>query len=110
MGQIITIALVVVVLGGLVIGSIVEIHAKSAPYRAMADRLGTRRSYASRVVDASNQSGARLAAVINTAPNIPNQPFPNTARGEIQQGLDVAGVHHLARTPPGQGADPALDQ
>jgi hypothetical protein len=78
----------VAVVGVLVIGSIVEIDAKSAPYRSMTDRGYA--ALASRVVDASNQSGARLAAVINTAPNIPNQPFPNTARGEIQQGLDVA--------------------
>ena len=88
MGQIVTISLVVVVLGVLVIGSVVEIHAQSAPYRRMTDQGYA--ALASPVVNASNQSGARLAAVINTAPNIPNQPLPNTARGEIQQGLDVA--------------------
>jgi hypothetical protein len=76
------------VLGVLVIGSVVEIHAQSAPYRRMTDQGYA--ALASRVVDASNQSGARLAAVIYTAPSIPNQPLPNTARGEIQQGLDVA--------------------
>ena len=88
MGAIITISIVVVVLGVLVIGSIVEIHAKSGPYRTTTDRGYA--ALASRVVDASNQSGARLAAVIFTAPSIPNLPFPNTARGEIQQGLDAA--------------------
>ncbi len=77
-----------VVIGVLVIGSVVEIHAQSAPYRRMTDQGYA--ALASPVVNASNQSGARLAAVINTAPNIPNQPLPNTARGEIQQGLDVA--------------------
>ena len=45
---------------------------------------------ASPVIEASNQTGARLAAVINSAPTIPNQGLPNTARGEIQQGLDAA--------------------
>ncbi|HWD51877.1 MAG TPA: hypothetical protein VG412_05725 [Acidimicrobiales bacterium] len=75
-------------LGVLVVGSIVEIHAQSAPYRRMTDQGYA--ALAVRVVDASNQSGARLAAVIYTAPTIPNQPLPNTARGEIQQGLDVA--------------------
>jgi hypothetical protein len=87
-GAIITISIVVAVLGVLVIGSIVEIHAKSAPYRKMTDQGYA--ALASRVVAASNQSGARLTAVIYTAPSIPNQPFPDTARGEIQQGLDVA--------------------
>jgi hypothetical protein len=87
-GQIITISIVVVVVGVLVIGSVVEIHAQSAPYRRMTDRGYA--GLASRVVNASNQSGARLAAVINSAPSIPNLPLPNTARGEIQQGLDVA--------------------
>ncbi len=88
MGQIITISIVVVVLGVLVIGSVVEIRAQSGPYRRMTDQGYA--ALASRVVDASNQSGARLAAVIYTAPDIPNQTLPNTARGEIQQGLDVA--------------------
>jgi len=87
-GAIITISIVVAVLGVLVIGSVVEIHAQSAPYRRMTDQGYA--ALASRVVDDSNQSGARLAAVIYTAPTIPNQPLPNTARGEIQQGLDVA--------------------
>jgi len=87
-GQIITVSLVVVVLGVLVIGSVVEIRAQSAPYRRTTDQGYA--ALASGVVDASNQSGARLAAVIYTAPNIPNQALPNTARGEIQQGLDVA--------------------
>lgn len=88
MGAIITMAVIAAVLGVLVIGSVVEIHAQSAPYRRMTDQGYAR--LAARVIDASNQSGARLAAVISTAPTIPNQPLPNTARGEVQQGLDVA--------------------
>ncbi|HWE70845.1 MAG TPA: hypothetical protein VG205_10800 [Acidimicrobiales bacterium] len=76
------------VLGVLVIGSIVEIHAQSAPYRRMTDQGYAQ--LATRVVDSNNQSGARLAAVISAAPTIPNQPLPNTARGEVQQGLDAA--------------------
>lgn len=75
-------------LGVLVIGSIVEIGAQSGPYRRMTDQGYAQ--LATRVVDASNQSGARLAAVISAAPTIPNQPLPNTARGEVQQGLDAA--------------------
>ena len=88
MGAIITICIVVAVLGVLVIGSFVEIHAQSAPYRRMTDQGYAQ--LAARVVDASNQSGARLAAVISAAPTIPNQPLPDTARGEVQQGLDAA--------------------
>jgi hypothetical protein len=78
----------VALLGVLVIGSVVEIQAQSGPYRRMTDQGYAQ--LASRVVDASNQSGARLAAVISAAPTIPNQPLPNTARGEVQQGLDAA--------------------
>ena len=87
-GAIITISIVVVLAGVLVIGSIVEINAQSGPYRRMTDQGYAQ--LASRVVDASNQSGARLAAVISAAPTIPNQPLPDTARGEVQQGLDAA--------------------
>lgn len=78
----------VILAGVLVIGSIVEIDAQSGPYRQMTDQGYAQ--LASRVVDASNQSGARLAAVISAGPTIPNQPLPNTARGEVQQGLDAA--------------------
>jgi hypothetical protein len=87
-GAIITTSIIVALLGVLVIGSIVEIQAQSGPYRRMTDQGYAQ--LASRVVDASNQSGARLAAVISAAPTIPNQPLPNTARGEVQQGLDAA--------------------
>jgi hypothetical protein len=76
------------VLGVLIVGSVVEIHAQSAPYRRMTDQGYAQ--LASPVIEASNQTGARLAAVINAAPTIPNQRLPNTARGEIQQGLDAA--------------------
>lgn len=112
MGAIITITIAIAVLGVLVIGSFVEIHAQSAPYRKMTDQGYAQ--LAARVVDASNQSGARLAAVISAAPTIPNQPLPQTARGEVQQGLDaaVASTSEEARqakalTPPSPSDDVA---
>jgi len=87
-GDVITVSIIMLVLGVLVVGSVVEIHAQSAPYRRMTDQGYAQ--LASSVIEASNQTGARLAAVINVAPTIPNQRLPNTARGEIQQGLDAA--------------------
>lgn len=87
-GAVITTSIIILVLGVLIVGSVVEIDAQSAPYRRMTDQGYAQ--LASPVIEASNQTGARLAAVINAAPTIPNQRLPNTARGEIQQGLDAA--------------------
>ena len=112
MGAVITVSIIMLVLGVLIVGSIVEIHAQSAPYRRMTDQGYAQ--LASPVIEASNQTGARLAAVINVAPTIPNQRLPNTARGEIQQGLDAAvstssGEARQAKqlTPPTPGDDVA---
>ncbi|MHB1711182.1 MAG: hypothetical protein ACYCV7_07245 [Acidimicrobiales bacterium] len=81
-------SIVMLVAGALLVGSIVEVGAQSAPYRRMTD-LGFAQ-LASRIIIASNQTGARLAALLHNAPTIPNQSLPYTARGEIQQGLDAA--------------------
>jgi hypothetical protein len=83
----------------LVVGSLVEIHKQSQQFRT-----STSTGYgalATRVVESSNQTGARLAAVIDTAPQLsnqaiqlPNQTVPylnlNLARAQLQQGLDQA--------------------
>ena len=76
-----------------VLGSLIEIHAQSSGYRTATDTgYG---ALASRVVEASNQTGAELAGLMDKAPQLPNQlldgtAVPQTARAEIQQGLDRA--------------------
>jgi hypothetical protein len=72
----------------LVVGSIAEIHAQSSGYRSSIDSgYG---ALAARVVDASNQTGAQLAAVMDSAPSLTNQALPRTARAVLEQGLDAA--------------------
>ena len=76
-----------------ILGSLIEIHAQSSGYRTATDTgYG---ALASRVVEASNQTGAELADLMDKAPQLPNQlldgtAVPQTARAEIQQGLDRA--------------------
>jgi hypothetical protein len=80
--------LLIAVTGALAIGSLLDIHAQSSDFRT-----STNTGYgalALRVVDASNQTGARLARLMDQAPQLPNQLVPRTARAEIQQGLDQA--------------------
>jgi hypothetical protein len=72
----------------LVVGSLAQIHIQSSSYRS-----STNAGYgdlASRVADASNQTGAQLATLMAQAPSLANQAVPDTARGELQQGLDQA--------------------
>jgi hypothetical protein len=72
----------------LVAGSLVQIHTQSSSYRT-----STNTGYgelATPVVDASNQTGAQLAALMDKAPSLANQAVPDTARGELQQGFDQA--------------------
>ncbi len=72
----------------LVVGSIAEIRAQSSGYRSATDSgYG---ALATRVADASNQTMAQLAAVIESAPSLTNQALPFTARAVLQQGLDAA--------------------
>jgi hypothetical protein len=72
----------------LVVGSIAEIHAQSGGYRSSVDAgYG---ALAVRVVDASNQTGTQLAALMDSAPGLTNQALPRTARAVLEQGLDAA--------------------
>jgi hypothetical protein len=72
----------------LVVASIAEIHAQSSGYRRSIDAgYG---ALAARVVDASNQTGTQLAAVMDSAPSLTNQALPRTARAVLEQGLDAA--------------------
>ena len=95
--------LVVAVVLALVIGSVAEINAQSASERQMTDRGWG--ELASRVALASTQTGAQLAALVRDAPAIPNEPWSstngasdrfvpspgsNSARMQIQQGLDAS--------------------
>ncbi len=93
-----------------VVGSIAEISAQSAPERLMIDRAYAK--LASRVVAASNRTGAALASLLAGAPSLPNGPLPYTARAQIQQGLDAAvaassaeSVDALALAPPTPSGD-----
>ena len=80
--------LLIALTAALAIGSVAEIHAQSSDYRTSIDTgYG---ALASRVVDASNQTGAELATLMDGAATLPNGPIPCTARNEIQQGLDQA--------------------
>jgi hypothetical protein len=75
-----------------VVGSLAEINAQSAGYRASINTGYA--ALASRLVVESNQTGRQLATLVNEAPNFANIPLPNTvgqtARSEIQQALDRA--------------------
>jgi hypothetical protein len=76
-----------------VVGSFAEIHRQSSAYRT-----STNTGYAelaSRVVQASNRTGAQLVALVDGAPQLTNVSIPHTAipyaaRARLQQGLDQA--------------------
>ncbi len=91
----------------LVIGSVAEIHAQSADYRTSIDTgYG---ALASRVVDASNQTGGQLASLMDTAATLPNSAVPVPAKNEIQQGVDPAVASSFsARNEIQQGLDQAV--
>jgi hypothetical protein len=91
-------ALLVVFTSVLVIGSLVEINVQSSGFRTSTDEgYG---ALASRVVEASNQTGGQLAGLMESAPQLTNRtvqvpnkaipPYLNMARTELQQGLDQA--------------------
>jgi hypothetical protein len=91
-GRYLLLAALVAVATVLAIGSLVEVHTQSSAFRT-----STNTGYgalASRVADDSNQTGAQLAGLLDTAPlltNAPNPPIPqNMARTVLQQGLDQA--------------------
>ena len=99
-------ATVTVVLAG---GSLLAIHTQSIGYRS-ATTAGYV-SLADRTEQASTVAGARLAKLMADAPSLTNSAFPNTARGELQQGLDAAVLDTQAQvrqarnlaSPPPQG-------
>jgi len=91
-GRYLLLAALVAVATVLAVGSLVEVHTQSSAFRT-----STNTGYgalASRVADDSNQTGARLARLLDTAPFLTNAPNPplqqNTARTVLQQGLDQA--------------------
>lgn len=101
---------VAVLVAVVVVGSIAEISAQSAPERLMIDRAYAK--LASRVVAASNRTGAALASLLAGAPSLPNGLLPYTARAQIQQGLDAAvaassaeSVDAVALAPPTPSGD-----
>ena len=92
LGRYALLAVLVAAVTVLAVGSLIEVHAQSSAFRTSTDTgYG---ALASRVADDSNQTGGRLAGLIDTAPlltNAPNPPIPqNMARTVLQQGLDQA--------------------
>jgi hypothetical protein len=98
----VAIAVLSVVVGVVVIGSLAEINAQSAGYRRQTDAAYGQ--LASVVVADSNQTGSRLSALMASAGRLADGPVaPNpsgvqplsagtstTARARLQQGLDEA--------------------
>jgi hypothetical protein len=81
-------ALLIGIVVALAVGSLAEIHSQSKNYGTAIDKgYG---ALAVPVVDASNQTGAALAALMSTAAQLPNKAIPDTARNQIQEGLDQA--------------------
>jgi hypothetical protein len=100
----------------LVVGSLVEINAQSSGIRTYT--TAGYGALATRVVDASNQTGANLAALIKQAPTLPNgyvaadSSIPRSARTVLQQGLDQAATsasseesQAASAAPPGPSGD-----
>ena len=71
-----------------IVGSVVEVHAQSDDYRASTDTGYA--LLATLVTQASNQTGAQLAQLIQSAPQLPVSQVPQSARAELEQGLDRA--------------------
>lgn len=88
LGQSVLIGIALTITVVLVAGSLLAIHTQSKGYRdattvgyvALADPIG----------QASARTGAQLSALMAAAPSLTNGQFPNTARGELEQGLDAA--------------------
>jgi hypothetical protein len=78
----------VVVAAVLVVGSLAEISAQSSGFRTSTNIAYG--NLASRVVHASNRTGAQLATTMTGAPTLTNRAIPHTARAELQQSLDQA--------------------
>jgi hypothetical protein len=73
---------------GLLIGSLADVGARSASYRASTDQgYG---ALATNIVEASNRTGTALAKLMAEAPSETNAALPFTARAQVQQGLDEA--------------------
>jgi hypothetical protein len=71
-----------------IVGSVVEVHAQSDDYRTSTDTGYAQ--LATLVAQASDQTGAELAQLIQSAPQLPANPVPRSARADVQQGLDRA--------------------
>jgi hypothetical protein len=79
---ILTVATVVIV------GSVVEVHAQSDDFRTSTDTGYAK--LATLVAEASDQTGAQLAQLMQSAPQLPVSQVPESARAQVEQGLDRA--------------------
>ncbi|HEY4929891.1 MAG TPA: hypothetical protein VIH95_12160 [Acidimicrobiales bacterium] len=109
LGQSVLIAIAAAITVVLVAGTLIAIHTQSKGYRSAATAGYV--ALADRVGQASMAAGARLSSLMAGAPSLTNSAFPDTARGNLQQGLDMAVVDtglqaHQAQnlaSPPPQG-------
>jgi hypothetical protein len=106
-GRAVLLTLLIAVTLALVIGSVAEIHAQSSDYRTSIDTgYG---ALATRVADASNQTGGELASLMESAATLPNSEIPLPTKNEIQQGVDPAVASSFtARNEIQQGLDQAV--
>ena len=72
----------------LVAGSMLAVHTQSSQYRSSVTSGYS--VMAQKVATASTHTGAALATALSTAPDLVNQAFPFSARGVLEQDLDVA--------------------
>jgi flagellar hook-basal body complex protein FliE len=79
---------VLALIASLAVGSLVEIHAQSGDYRTATDTGYGQLAWF--VAEASNQTGSQLAGLMEKAAQLPNRLVPETARAQIEQGLDQA--------------------
>jgi hypothetical protein len=83
-----TLFLILTVATVVIVGSLVEVHAQSDDFRTSTDTGYAQ--LATLVAEASDQTAAQLAQLMQTAPQLPVSQVPQSARAEVEQGLDRA--------------------
>ena len=71
-----------------VVGSLVEVHAQSGDFTTSTDTGYAK--LATLVAEDSNQTGTQLAQLMQSAPQLPVGQVPQSARAQVEQGLDQA--------------------
>jgi hypothetical protein len=71
-----------------VVGSLAEVHAQSGDFRTSTDTGYAK--LATLVAEDSNRTGAQLAQLMQSAPQLPVGQVPESVRAQVEQGLDQA--------------------